>query len=100
MVNAARKRAKDLGLEFSISADDIEVPAECPVLGIPIEIAVGGGPSDGSPSLDRIDSTRGYVRGNVAVISFLANRIKSNGTAEQHEKIAAWMRAIERKAQS
>lgn len=34
----------------------------------------------------------GYVPGNVEVISFRANRIKNNGTADEHERIAQWMR--------
>ena len=36
-----------------------------------------------SPSLDRIDSTKGYVPGNVWVISNKANRMKSNAAAEE-----------------
>src|SRR3546814_14524029 len=43
-------------------------------------------------SLDRIDNTKGYVRGNVAVMSYKANRLQNEGTAEEHEIIAAWMR--------
>lgn len=52
----------------------------------------GGGPS--SPSLDRLRPELGYVRGNICVISNLANRIKSNATsAEELEHVAAWMRS-------
>ena len=70
----ARKRARQQGLEFSISRQHIIVPSECPVLGIPI--LIGGPRSEHSPSLDRIDPARGYVPGNIRVISDKANRLK------------------------
>lgn len=37
----------------------------------------------GSPSLDRIDSSKGYVKGNVRVISARANMLKNNATVEE-----------------
>jgi hypothetical protein len=48
---------------------------------------------DTSPSLDKINPELGYVPGNVAIISYRANRIKNNGTAEEHRLIADWMDA-------
>jgi hypothetical protein len=41
--------------------------------------------------LDRIIPEEGYVAGNVNVVSYRANRIKNDGTAEEHLKIADWM---------
>jgi hypothetical protein len=40
---------------------------------------------DNSYSLDRIDSNKGYVKGNVWVISRRANVIKNNATLEELE---------------
>jgi hypothetical protein len=88
MLVAARKRAKKSGMECSITIEDIVIPDRCPIDGLPLERGMG----DRAPSLDRIDNSRGYVPGNVAVISKLANTIKNSGTALQHEQIAAWMR--------
>jgi hypothetical protein len=52
------------------SADNI-----CPITNVPFKPGVGKvGPT--SMTLDRIDPTGGYVRGNVAVISHLANTMK------------------------
>jgi hypothetical protein len=54
----------------------------------------GGYQSDGSPSLDRIDPKKGYVKGNVAVISYKANRIKQDATPEELEAVASWLRSV------
>jgi hypothetical protein len=84
------------GIPFSLTAKDINIPEFCPVLGIrlsPVGSHRRSGNRDSAPSIDRIDASKGYVPGNVAVISNRANVIKSYGTAEEHEKIAAWMRA-------
>jgi hypothetical protein len=62
----------------------IEYPKVCPVLGIELDWKPKrNGGHDNSPSLDRIDSTKGYVKGNVMIMSTLANRMKSNATIEQ-----------------
>lgn len=83
----ARKRALERGLPFDITPQDLDVPSHCPVLGIEI----GSGQRDNQPSLDRIIPSRGYVRGNVRVISFRANRIKSDATAEELRAILAYI---------
>ena len=73
----AKHRATRKNLEFSLELSDIVIPTHCPVFGIPME----------SPSLDRIDSSLGYVRGNVRVISKRANSLKSNGTLRELQLI-------------
>ncbi len=45
----------------------------------------------GSPSLDRLDNTLGYIPGNVQVISWKANQIKSNATLQELQAIVAWL---------
>ena len=90
MVNDARKRAKEKGLEFSITADDISIPDICPVLRIPLF----SGQSkwcDNSPSLDRIDNLKGYTKENIAVISLRANQLKNDGTLEELKLIVEYM---------
>lgn len=90
----ARARALRRGIEFNLSYDDFTpLPDICPVLGIPLNYNRRGKVFDDSPSLDRVDNSRGYVPGNVAVISWRANRLKLNATAAELERIAAWMRS-------
>lgn len=43
---------------------------------------------DDSYSLDRIDSSKGYIKGNVWVISLRANRIKNDSTPDELRLIA------------
>lgn len=85
-----KHNAKWSGWEFVITMNDLEWPTHCPVLGV--ELDWFGEKSDRSPSFDRIDSNKGYIPGNVAIISLRANRLKNNGTADEHEKIAIWMK--------
>ena len=94
--NAAKQRAKRQGIPFDLSPLDLKelgIPEVCPVLGIPINQSPGDGTgerTDNSPSLDKFIPPLGYVKGNVHVISWRANRIKSDGSPEEWEKIAEW----------
>ena len=81
------KKAHSYGVEFSIDFGDVLFPTHCPVLGIELDYFASGR-EENSPSFDRIDPKKGYVKGNVAIISLRANRIKNDGTAEEHQKIA------------
>ena len=81
MLSSARSRARSKNLDFNIDVSDIELPEVCPLLGIPLSINASN--KEFSYSLDRIDSSKGYVRGNVWVISDRANRLKNNATLEE-----------------
>jgi hypothetical protein len=73
-----KKRSRRRGWELGITVDDLAVPACCPFLGTEFVF----GHFDFGPSVDRIDSSKGYVKGNVQVISNKANRIKSDATLD------------------
>lgn len=87
MLRRVRYRAKLRGIRFDLTAKDIKIPKRCPVLGIPLRVTPGQ-QSDNSPSLDRIRPKRGYVKGNVVVISMRANRIKSDATIQEIQRMA------------
>jgi hypothetical protein len=85
-------KARQRGHEYAITVGDLgPVPQSCPILNIPLQINGRSGPRDNSPSIDRIDSQKGYVPGNVAWMSYRANRLKNDGTADEHRRIADWM---------
>lgn len=89
-----RARCKKTGLECSIDVSDIPVPEICPVLGIPLVSGIGHGirNNPNSPSVDRIDNSKGYIKGNVKVISMRANVLKSNATVEELESIINYIK--------
>jgi hypothetical protein len=86
MLAHAKYRAKERGLAFSITLEDVVIPDICPLLGVPLNFGVGEH-HDGSPSLDRKDSSKGYVRGNVWVISRRANVIKNDATTAELRRL-------------
>lgn len=92
MLARAKGRAKQRGIEFNIELSDIEIPEFCPILGLKLETFSGGcGGRPNSPALDRVDNTKGYVKGNVSVISHQANQMKSSASAEELLKFAKWI---------
>ena len=86
---AAKGAAKAKGLPFDLELSDIQIPATCPVLGIELKSGRGlGGRLPSSPSLDRIVASLGYTKGNVIVVSWKANKIKSDASVDDLRKIA------------
>ena len=91
-------RAKRDGLDCTVTVADLKVPPVCPVLGIPLVAGTRCGSN--SPSVDRVDNALGYTPENVQVISFRANQLKSDATAQEllavlkyvmrHTPPAAW----------
>lgn len=95
LLSRARRRAHSAGLAFDLDIDYlIALPSDtCPVFGTALAWCAGSKVrADDSPSLDKINPALGYVVGNVAWVSWRANRIKNDGTALEHEQIAQWIR--------
>lgn len=99
LVARARQRARKRGLPATVTAGDLIWPTHCPVLGIELDYPERIGvrktqvPKGNWPSLDRMDPDRGYVPGNVFVISFRANTLKNNATLDEILRIAAYIGA-------
>lgn len=93
ILSAAKDRAKKRGLEFSITKADVVLPEFCPILGIKLEFnsGQGHGGKDSSHSLDRIDNSKGYVKGNIQIISHKANSMKFTASQEELELFANWI---------
>lgn len=94
--NRARNRAVQNGVEFSVSIADVRevYPKDglCPVFHF--ELVYGDKGEHGrkdSPSIDRIDPHKGYVKGNIQIISNLANAMKQNASTEEMTQFAQWV---------
>jgi len=87
----AKTRAKASGLPCEVHV--IELPEVCPILGVFIDYSTTGeGIRSNSPSLDKVIPELGYVAGNVRVISYRANTMKSDMTVAQAEALLAYMK--------
>lgn len=82
MLTRAKQRAERNGLEFNLELEDIVIPDICPLLEVPIVLGTKED-YEYSPSLDRIDNTKGYVKGNVWVISKKANSMKNSASPQE-----------------
>ena len=87
-----RSDAKGKGTEFTIEMDDIDFPDVCPVTGAELLYQPGSKPLANTPSFDRVNPLRGYIPGNVKVISALANSAKSNFTIPMLEQLLTYMK--------
>jgi len=77
-------------IAFNLSQEDLIIPEFCPVLGIPVYWSDKR--SDNTPSVDRLIPEKGYVKGNICVISNRANTLKNNASIEEIEKIFQYMK--------
>jgi actin-related protein len=91
LLREAKRRAVKNGLPFDLDISDIVIPCVCPVLGIPIKRDGNPQNKNNSPSLDRLDNAKGYVKGNVRVISWRANHIKNDSTLEELRKVLEYV---------
>jgi|WetSurMetagenome_2_1015567.scaffolds.fasta_scaffold627423_1 hypothetical protein len=92
LLKGSRASAKRRGLDYNLDLEDIVIPEFCPVLGIKLVIN-DNRPKDNSATIDRIDNSKGYIKGNVQVISWRANRGKSDLDATEHLKIAEYIKS-------
>lgn len=93
LISASRCRAKKAGIEHTITWHDVHWPTRCPVLGIELNYSGGqGAHQPNTASLDRWDNDKGYVPGNVRVISLRANVLKKDGTWQELLAVAQYAR--------
>ena len=81
MVYDAKKRAEKKNMDFNLVKKEIYFPEICPVLNI--KLVHGREDWKSSPTIDRIDNSKGYVLENCIVVSNLANTIKNSATPSE-----------------
>ncbi len=84
LFKSARSGAMKRGLEFSITLNDIVIPERCPIFGFVLSL---DGKRSTSASIDRIDNLKGYIPGNVVVVSLKANHVKSDCTIDELRRL-------------
>lgn len=91
---SCKERARRDKVEFSLTKEDIVIPELCPILQTPLVI---NKPGTGkchtfTPSVDRVDSSKGYTPDNIRIISLKANRMKGDMSIEDVERLLKYMK--------
>lgn len=104
-----KSKCKKQNIPFDLTLDDLVIPTHCPIFGIPLSFGVKTSnvfrdkrgqvtvPMD-SPSVDRIVPEKGYVKGNIVVISYRANLIKTNASVSELIQVADFYKMLTSKA--
>jgi len=105
LLQAIKDRSKRKGYESDLELDDMpSIPVLCPVLEVPLHKhrnqhgkgkGRGQNRRDDSPSIDRLNSNLPYLKkykDNLFVISWRANKLKSNASIKELEMIVKYMR--------
>jgi hypothetical protein len=84
ILNGIKYRCKKDNIPFDITIEDLmPFPTHCKYLGWELTTIHGEGRVDTNMSIDKINPELGYVKGNVQIISDMANRMKNSATKEQ-----------------
>lgn len=94
MWKLAKHNARTRGIEFTIQPEDLIPVSHCPILGEKLDYrGLGVIEVRHKPSIDRIDNSKGYVPGNVQIISLRANTLKRDSTLAELVKLGKWAHA-------
>ena len=91
-ISTVRQRAKKKNLDFDLTMKWMrsERKTVCPILGTRLYYTPGAGlvlPPENTPSIDRIDPEVGYTQDNCRIVSYKANRLLSDATLDELEKV-------------
>jgi len=99
--SAIKQRARDFNLDFDLDPEYLQSifpkDGKCPALGTSFEAGTRyakGKQRAKKISLDRIDNSKGYIKGNVQWVSLLANIIMTNATPDQVMAVAKHYKKI------
>jgi len=93
----ARARARKKGVAFTICKDTLpRCPPKCPCCNIEMQIGDENGGRSTSPTLDRLDPSRGYTQFNVLWICHRCNTRKGEWTPGEMYAMADWLYGLYR----
>jgi hypothetical protein len=92
MLLSAKGRAKRDGRIFDLKKSDITIPSHCPILGLLLECGTRES-HENAPTLERINPSGDYVKDNVIVISYRANRIKNDASLQELAAILSFFQS-------
>lgn len=87
ILHQTKCKAHKAGVKFNLTVADIKIPKVCPVFGVPFDKHN----KLRSTSVDRINNRKGYIKGNVQIISGLANVMKNQATPAELLRFAEWI---------
>ena len=88
LLRRTKNRAKKLGRDFNLTLEDVKIPERCPIF----KTKFVYGDRRLCASIDRIDNNKGYVKGNIQIISMRANRMKGDNTIKDFELLLKYMK--------
>ena len=94
LVRRALRRAvlRGLGVDSNLSSVLLDRPiSRCACCGCFLDYSVGKGQRRDSPSLDRLDNTKGYTADNVRVTCFWCNHLKGEASLGELRTIVAYL---------
>lgn len=94
LLSRIRSNCRKFQIPFDLELADMHIPDVCPVLGIPLSLTSTH--RDNWPSVDRIIPELGYIKGNVRIISYRANRIKNDATVQELEQVLKYVLACQK----
>lgn len=88
-----KQNAKNNNIPFTILFNEIETPEFCPIFGLKLNYGWSGENQrdNAKATIDKVIPELGYVNGNVFVISWRANKLKSNMSLDELKSIIKYI---------
>lgn len=90
-----KARAKEVGLDFNLTKEDMTLPEVCPVLGLKLTYGTASHNDNSCASIDRIRNDGGYTADNIVIVSKRVNSIKRDATIEELIMIAEFYKQLQ-----
>ena len=97
LIRNAKNRAIKKGISFDLKEEDLNIPEVCPVFKKPFVFGTGKQELF-SPSVDRIDNSKGYIKSNIVIVSVKANFLKNNATIEELEALTNFYKQFKKES--